>query len=115
METFVTAIVTGIILLIIIACKKPELEAEKKRIKEQEEYKKAHPTVKRKYDDNPYIYYDAKGIPQVDMKKISGEEKKNSSGTKDIVKGAVVGGIVAGPAGAVVGAIVGKDKADKKR
>lgn len=39
---------------------------------------------------------------------------KGNSGTKSIVKGAVIGGAVAGPAGAVVGAIAGKNKADQK-
>lgn len=43
------------------------------------------------------------------------DSKKKNSGTKEIVKDAVIGGVIAGPAGAVVGAIVGKDKADKKR
>ena len=37
---------------------------------------------------------------------------KTSSGTREIVKGAVVGGIIGGDAGAVVGAVAAKNKLD---
>lgn len=43
------------------------------------------------------------------------DTKKSNSGTKEIVKDAIIGGVIAGPAGAVVGAIVGKEKADNKK
>lgn len=39
----------------------------------------------------------------------------STSGTKEIIKGAVIGGIVAGDAGAVVGATVAKNKLDNER
>lgn len=37
-----------------------------------------------------------------------------NSGTKEIIKGAVIGGIVAGDAGAVVGATIAKNKLDNE-
>jgi len=40
---------------------------------------------------------------------------KSNSGTKEIVKGAVIGGIVAGEAGAVVGAAIAKNNLDNKK
>ena len=39
---------------------------------------------------------------------------KSSTGTKSIIKGAVVGGIIAGGAGAVVGATIAKNNLDNK-
>lgn len=40
---------------------------------------------------------------------------KSSSGTKEIVKGAIVGGIIAGEVGAVVGATIAKNKLDNSK
>lgn len=40
---------------------------------------------------------------------------KSSSGTKAIIKGAIVGGIIAGEAGAVVGATIAKNKLDNSK
>lgn len=42
-------------------------------------------------------------------------KRTTDSGTKEIIKGAVIGGIVAGDAGAVVGAAVAKNKLDNER
>lgn len=42
-------------------------------------------------------------------------KRTTDSGTKEIIKGAVIGGIVAGDAGAVVGATVAKNKLDNER
>ena len=49
----------------------------------------------------------------LDPTKVTLRERKSNSGTKEIVKGAVIGGIVAGEAGAVVGATIAKNKLDK--
>ena len=46
---------------------------------------------------------------------ITSSYTKNKSGTRTIVKNAVVGYIIGGPAGGIIGAIVGKDKVDAKR
>lgn len=40
---------------------------------------------------------------------------KSGSGTKEIVKGAIIGGIIAGEAGAVVGAAIAKNKLDNSK
>lgn len=42
-------------------------------------------------------------------------KSKDNSGTKEIVKGAIIGGIVAGEAGAVVGAAIAKNNLDNKK
>lgn len=42
-------------------------------------------------------------------------KRTSNSGTKEIIKGAVIGGIVAGDAGAVVGATVAKNKLDNEK
>lgn len=42
-------------------------------------------------------------------------DPKANSGTKKIVKGAVIGGIVAGEAGAVIGATIAKNKLDNEK
>ena len=40
---------------------------------------------------------------------------KSTSGTKQIIKGAIIGGIVAGEAGAIVGAAIAKNKLDNSK
>lgn len=42
-------------------------------------------------------------------------KRTSNSGTKEIIKGAVIGGVVAGDAGAVVGATVAKNKLDNEK
>lgn len=49
------------------------------------------------------------------MSKMGPQKKPSDSGTKEIIKGAVIGGIVAGEAGAVVGATVAKNKLDNQK
>ena len=50
---------------------------------------------------------------KIDVNKIT--SKPTNSGTKEIIKGAVVGGIIAGEAGAVVGAAIAKDKLENQK
>lgn len=56
----------------------------------------------------------AKAGVKIDVDKYTSKPNE-SSGAKEIIKGAVVGGIIGGDAGAVVGAVAAKNKIDNKK
>ena len=108
METIVTAILVGIVLLVCVAIKKDDITSAQKDINER---KKAG--NQSSYTGGCSGILDANAQLDTSRFYANTNKKSKSNGTKEIVKDAVIGGIVAGPAGAVVGAIVGKEKAEK--